>query len=323
MSCASQGQRVELLLVAALALAPLSAEAGMIASSLEQYNYQTGESVFSIRSFDAFDEISDQDAFPGVTGLLVQVDDGPQEIVPFNPLYDAFKRRQSWGSVVEMVAARPIDATIVHTLQGSPEGSVAITAPGIAYADGVPPNPRFAIIGMSGYWTSEPNGQGVFNFDATGPVDAFSIRLNPCPTGALGSDFFCGTSVRYVSGGLGQFDEQHSGLLTPGMSPPSFAMSFTRGLPADGGDADPSTFGYSAGSLFALEAEFGSIFGLSDAGLGEGSQKAFVFQNNTSLLVRAVPEPSMFALLGAGTLVVCLGVRRRRKAVSTAMAFAV
>jgi len=311
-SDAVQGQHVTLLFVAALGLAPLSADAGMIASSLEQYNYQTGESVFSVRSFDAFDEISDRDEFPDVTGLVVQVGDGLPEPVPFAPFYNAFKRRQSWGSVAEMVAARPIDATIMHTLQGSPAGSVAITAPGIAYADGVPLNPRFEIIGVSGFWTSEANGQGVFNFDATGPVESFSIRLNLCPTGALGSDFFCGTSVRYASGGIEQSDVQHSGLLTPGMSPASLAMTFTRGLPADGGDADPSTFGYSAGSLFALEAEFGNIFGLSDAGLGEGSQKAFVFQNNTSLLVRAVPEPSTFALLGAGALVACLAVKRRR-----------
>jgi len=228
------------------------------------------------------------------------------ENIAFNPLYDAYKRRQSWDSVAEMVAARPIDATIVHTLQGSPAGAVTITAPGIAYADGVPISPLFEISGVSGYWTYNMQGEGIFNFDAAS-VSSFTIRLNSYPTSMQGPDFFYGASVADISGPFTRIDEQHSGLLAAGAAAPPFSMSFTRGLPLDGGDADAATYGFEEGSFFHLEGEFGNVFGFGDAGLGEGSQKAFVYQNNTSLLIRAVPEPSTFMLLGIGVLLLLVG----------------
>lgn len=303
-------RRVSVLGVASLGVFPVSASAGFVSSSLEQYNYQTGSSALTVRSYDAFDEISGADEFPGVTSLTVRVNDGPAENIAFNPFYNAYKRRQSWGSATEMVAARPVDATIVHTLQGSPAGSVPIVAPGIAYADAVPVSPVFEITGVNGFWTYNAQGEGIFNFQVSA-VDSFTVRLNQYARGTAGPHFFYLASVADVRSDYSRIDQQHSGLLPAGAAAPSFSMTFTRGLPLDGGDADPTTYGFDADSFLRLEGEFGNVFGLADAGLGDGSRKAFVYQNNTSLLLQAVPEPSTYALFAVGVLVVGCAVRRR------------
>lgn len=300
--------------VAAAVLGALSAtaSAGFVSSSLERYSYQTGDSALTIRSYDAFDEISGPDQFPAVTGLTVQVDGGPEESVAFDSFYNAFKRRQSWGSAAEMVAARPVDATIVHRLQGSPAGAVSIIAPGVAFADAVPVSPVFEVIGADGYWTYNAQGEGIFNFRAAN-VDSFTVRLNGYATSAAGSQFFYLLSVADVRSGYSLVDRQHSGLLPAGAAAPSFSATLTRGLPPDGGDADPTTFGFDAGSFLRLEGEFGNVFGLADAGLGEGSLKAFVYQSNTSLLLQAVPEPSKNLLFAIGALLVGFAVIRRAR----------
>jgi hypothetical protein len=281
--------------------------AGNIASSLEQFNYQTGPSGSVLRSYDAFDEISGADEFPGVTGLTVQVNGGPVEHIAFDPFYAAYKRRHSWDTVAEMVATRPIDATIVQTLQGSPAGAVTITAPGVAYADGVPVIPLFEISGVSGYWTYNPDGQGIFNFDPA-LVSSFTISMNGYAASVQGLHFFYGATVADVSGPFTPLGVQHSGLLAAGAAAPPFSMTFTRGLPLDGGDADVTTYGFAPGSFLYLEGEFGNVFAFEDAGLGEGSTKAFVYQNNTSLLIHAVPEPSILVSLCVGVLLLVGGV---------------
>lgn len=298
-----------ILSVIASGVSPMQAIAGNISSSLEQYNYQVGNSTLTVRSYDAFDQLDD---LLGVTGLTVQVDDRPLESVPFDLFYNAYKRRQSWNLVSEMVAARPENATIVHTLQGSPAGVVSITAPGISYQDAVPDSPLFEIDGVSGYWTENSEGGGRFNFNASA-ADSFTIHLNPYAAGAAGSHFFYGASVADISGeDFVRVDGLHSGLLLTGAPAPSFSLTFTRGLPLDGGDSDPTTYGFDTGSVFELEGEFGNIFGLTDAGLGDGSLKAFVFQNNTSLILQAVPVSSSVVLL-ASALLGMVGARKLKR----------
>lgn len=287
----------------ALCISPIRVSAGSISSSLEQYNYQIGHSMLTVRSYDAFDQLDD---LPGVTGLTVQVNGGPLENVAFNDSYNAYKRRQSWNSVAEMVAARPENASIVHTLQGSPAGVVSINAPGISYQDAVPISPLFEIDGVNGYWTENSDGAGVFNFDANS-IDSFTIHLNAYAANTPGSHFFYGISVEDNSDGSDFGDRVHSGLLQTGAPSPSFSLIFTRGLPLDGGDADPTTFGFDSDSLFELEGEFGNIFGLTDAGLGDGSQKAFVYQNNTSLILHASPVPIPAGALLLGSALAGLG----------------
>ncbi|MBX9964089.1 MAG: hypothetical protein K2Y35_13600 [Burkholderiales bacterium] len=290
-----------------LGIVPMAASAGFVASSLEQYNYQTGNSALTVRSYDAFDELDD---LPGVTGLTVQVNSGPVENIAFDLFYNAYKRRQSWDSVEQMVAARPVDATIVHTLTGSPAGTVSITAPGVAYAAAVPVSPVFEIVGLDGYWTSGTHGEGIFNFDAA-TAGSFTIRLNPYAAATAGPNFFYSASVADIRGPYSRIDEQHSGVLPAGAPTPSLALTFTRGLPLDGGDADPTTYGFGADSFVLLEGEFGNIFGLATTGLGDGSQKAFVYQNNTSLILQAVPEPSIYACVGIGMLLIGWATRLR------------
>lgn len=300
----------KVLVTTAFCIFPMLASAGYISSSLEQYNYQTGGSVLTVRSYDAFDEISGPDQFPSVTGLTAKVNNGPAESIAFDAFWNAYKRRQSWGSAAEMVAARPVDATIVQTLQGSPAGAVTIIAPGIAYADAVPVSPLFQVSGISGYWTYNAQGEGILNFNAAA-VDSFSVTLNAFVAGTKGGQFFYSASVADVRSSYSRIDEQHSGVLDAGTSAPSFSMTFTRGLPLDGGDADPTTYGFAADSFLLLEGEFGNIFGLSDAGLGDASLKAFIYQNNTSLLLQAVPEPSTYVFVGIGTLLVSCAAGRR------------
>jgi len=108
----------------------------------------------------------------------------------------------------------------------------------------------------------------------------------------------------------------------PGAVLPPVGLTFTRGLPLNGGDADASTYGFGLGVLFALEGEFGNIFGVENAGLGDDSFKGFVYQNNTSLnfvvlpagvIPPAVPVPAAWLLMGSGMLL--LGAFRRRSVV--------
>lgn len=289
---------------------PATAGAGFVSSSLERYSYQTGDAALTIRSYDAFDEISGPDQFPGVTGLTVQVNGGPEESIAFDPFYNAYKRRQSWGSVAEMVATRPVDATIVQRLRGLPAGAVSILAPGVVFADAVPVSPMFEVTGVDGYWSYDTQGRGIFTF-AAADVAAFTVRLNGYAVSTAGSQFFYLLSVADVGGAFSLVDQQHSGLLAAGAAAPAFSATFTRGLPPDGGDADPTTFGFDVGSFLLLEGEFGNVFGLADAGLGDGSLKAFVYQSNSSLLLQAVPEASTSALFAIGALLVGYAVRRR------------
>lgn len=94
------------------------AHAGTIASSLEQYNYQTGDSTLTLRSYDAFDEYHgpiDINGVSGVNGLSVAINGGTATTIAYNPQYETFKQRQSWNNVNDMIVARPVDATYTHT----------------------------------------------------------------------------------------------------------------------------------------------------------------------------------------------------------------
>lgn len=294
--------------------APVTAMAGDLAASVEQFNYQTGSSSLQLRSYDAFDELSDVTVFPGVTGLALSVNQGPLENIAFNPSYDAFKRRQSWASIADMVAARPTDATFTYTLTGTPSGNVTIQGPGVDYLAGVPDSPIFNFGDTPGYWTVDSEGRGIFNVDATKVGNSFTVTLNDYTVKTQGQHRFSAAWVADIAHQNTVIDEAFS--MAEGhesLAPVSF--TFTRGLALNGGDSDPSTYGFEIGSLFELEGEFGNMFGLADAGLGDDHFKSFIYQNNTTVMVRVVPEPSAWLLfLAGGGLMLGLRSLSRHKA---------
>lgn len=319
-----QPSRAAFPLLAMLAAAT-AAQAGGVFSSLEQFNYQQGFGTLGLRTYDAFDEL---DTLPDVTGLTISVNGGTPEVISQNPEYDnAFKRRLSWATVNDMVTARPVNATITHTLSGTPSGVVSITAPGHAYADAIPVSPIFSIqfngTGANATWVPNGSGQNILYFNPTN-ITSFTVTMNRYGDsdrpGFQQGEYFASslyvadlTAPTYTIIGAQSTDGVEAG------QPDSqFSVTFTKGAPLLGGDSDPTTYGFNLGSYFNIEGEHANVFGLSDAGLTGDHVKAFIYQNNTSFLIRAmaapVPEPATVASLAGMCALGCASLRRRRRA---------
>ncbi len=269
---------------------PLSGQ-GLVVSSLEQYNFQIADNQITLRSYDGFDEI---DGFENVTGLALSINGGAPENIPFDSFYGAFKRADNYETLQEMLAERPTDATYTHHLTGNPSGSVSITAPDVSYANGIPVNPVFTITGASGIWGRGPDGIGRFYFDPDS-TNSFIVSMNAYSVNTQGAHYASAVFVADISSGFNKIDEYSSDLIIAGETAPvpaNLTLTFTKGLPLDAGDDDPTTFGFSAGSQFELEGEHVNIFGLSDAGLGPNiGLKAFVYQTVTAFQIVANADP--------------------------------
>jgi hypothetical protein len=264
---------------------------GFVASSLEQYNYQVGDNQITLKSYDGFDDV---DGFDNITGLSLSINGGTAENIPYDSFYEAFKRGRNYDTLAEMLAERPINGTYTHNLTGTPSGSVTITAPNVPYADGIPVNPVFTITGVSGKWGRDPNGVGRFFFDPA-TVTSFTVSMNAYNASTQGGHYVYAVYVADITSGFNYLAEYSSDLVVDGETPPvpaNLTLTFTKGLPLDGGDSDPSTFGFTDGTRFEIEGEHVNIFGLQDAGLGEGSMKAFPYQTVTAFNIEADANPT-------------------------------
>lgn len=264
---------------------------GFVTSSLEKYSLQVNESTLALRTYDGFDEI---DGFDSVTGLSLSINGQPSENIPYDPFFEAFKRGVFYDTLDEMLAERPIDGDYTHTLTGTPSGSVTITAPNFPYADAIPVDPFFSFSGVSGTWAVGENGTGRLYFDPA-TTNTITITMNSYSATTQGGHHAYAVFVNEITNGFEFIDEYSSDLVVDGETPPvpaNLAITFTKGLGADGDDDDPTTFGFKAGSRFELEGEHVNIFGLSDAGLGpDVGLKAFVFQTVTAFELIADPDP--------------------------------
>ena len=268
---------------------PLPGQDGFFASSLEQYKYQVSDNQITLRSYDGFDEI---DGLEDVTALSISINGGASVDIPYNSQYDAFKRGINYDTLEEMLADRPINGTYTHTLAGTPSGSVTITAPNVPYADGIPVDPKFTITGVTGTWGRGTEGQGIYYFDPTSTT-SFTVSMNAYTVTTQGghyaySVFLSGSSID---------GEYSSGIVAAGQTPSvptNLTLTFTKGLPPDAGDDDPTTFGFTADDWVEIEGEHVNIFGLSDAEIGGDivGQKAFIYQAVTSFLFVAGAPPT-------------------------------
>jgi hypothetical protein len=300
------------------------AHAASTTSSLEQYNYQTGDSALTIRSYDAFDEYHgpiDFNGVSGISGLSVAINGGTATTIAYNPQYETFKQRQSWNNVDDMITARPVDATYTHILSGMPVGEVTITAPGHAYADVIPVNPLFTISGVNGTWSTNNEGTGIFTFDPSG-VTSFTISMNRYSESnrfgfQQGGHYVSGLVVADLSSGYTPLGGLSSGLIAEGTPDEQFMVTFTKGLAPDAGDNDDSTYGFTPGSFFGVEGEFVNVFNLTATSLGGTTlEHGFIYQTVTSVLIQAapIPEPETYTMMLAGLGLVGWSIRRRKLA---------
>lgn len=300
------------LLAAFAALSARSEEVivGGLLTSVEVYHNQTGHASTTVRYYNAFDEAFEL----GVTSLAVSIDDGPDEAIFPNPVYGGeFKRRQDYGTLNEMLTARPITSSYTYKLNGNPADTLTNTGPaGVTFAQGTPQTPLFTIAGVSGNWTVDEQGHGFFLFDPTG-VTSFTVTLNNFVVSATDSDpgearFEYRYSVKDENAFFETVGEGGDFLTTLDdyVAP---ELTFIAGTAADS-DLDPQTFGFVSGSALNLEGEFFNHFNFSKD--EENYINSFVFGNVTSFTLVAIPEPATFAqVLGMGALAGALARRRR------------
>jgi len=78
-----------------------------------------------------------------------------------------------------MLAARPIAATYTYDyVRDGISRSLSNTGPtGITFANAAPATPLFTISGVSGNWSVDVFGRGVFSFDPAS-TSSFTVTLN-------------------------------------------------------------------------------------------------------------------------------------------------
>jgi hypothetical protein len=305
------------LLTAALLATPAAFAEGFVLVSVEQNNSQISASDTMIRDYTAFATVEEISAANSAT---VSVNGGsPISLVAEEGGY--FEASQSSSSLSALTNAFPLGGTYTFNVTGTPNTTSTITGPGGAFTDRRPANPVFTLGGVTGVWSTftDTNGstRGRFDFNPTG-VTSFTVSLNALSTPNNGSHYGYFAQVGSVNGNTYTFiDEIGDGPLSFSTPPTPTVLTFTNGLASNAGDDNPLTYGFSNGSFLEVEGGFFNIVGLSPSGLGDSSEKGFLFGNVTSFLLVAdtsvIPEPSAYGALLGGFALAGAVLRRRRR----------
>lgn len=279
-----------------LGLIPACGFAQNIIISQEQFHIQTGTDDTSAVEGKLAVEVN---GMPGIIGA---------SLASSGPLNDqgagSFERSFYYNSLGEMTAAHPFNTANTISLVGAgPDSGGSVVVPGPAtgsFTDYAPVVPLFAISGVSGSWSTE-GGFGVFRFV---PAESFTVTLlNPYSSSGQGSHY-----GYYMSA----TDENDDGLGDIGAGPLKAGETFVSPTLTFSLNPQEGEIGFAMGSVINLEAAFYNILYIDDAGLGNGSEKAFIVGNGTLLTMIAVPEPSTYgAFAGLGVLGLALARRRR------------
>ena len=292
-------------------------------SSVERYDYQTGDNSQILRSYDGFDNVDSAEisehSFDGESAngeseyYGVKINGGTVDQIAYNPTYSAYKRAHNYDTSAEMLAVRPTNATYTHVLHlkdetdGAPPNTfydveIGITAPGVAFASALPAQPAFSFGGVDGNWSTGNDGIGVFTFDPT-VTESFTVTMTKFTVSHLGTHYVFSTVVNRIDQGFEALGQASSGIKSGTEGDPlieleEITLTFTRGLALDAGDDDDTTYGFQDGSAFELEGEFVNAWLEQDAaaaaalGMDEVS-KGFVFETVTAIELRA-DTPSLY-----------------------------
>lgn len=274
--------------------------------SIEIDRSQTGATDFQYVQTFFGAEVSDFD----VDGATISATSGtlntsPQVIPPDGSDFDF---RDYDADQATIFTNYPNDADYSITTTGNVAGVVTISGPGQLYSNLIPTGPAFTITGVTGGWSGN-----TFTFNPTG-VTSFTISANAYSDTVSGGHFGYGFSV---NDGNGVESDIGGGPLTPGTLYTTPIFTFTNGQPADGDDADDTTFGFVDGSSFDLEGNFSNVFNFGPSDLGSGNEGFIIGINTTFNIVAdtnfsAVPEPGTFGIFaGLGGLALALTRRRR------------
>lgn len=291
---------------------------GYVFVTLEQKNAQTSASGTEVRDYLGSVTV---EGVANATSATVSLNAGTPE--PLAADGDVLEYREPLSTELELTTNFPLNGTYTVNVTGTPNATSTLTGPGGSFADFRPVNPVFTLGGVTGTWSTVLDENdlpvGIFTFDPTG-VTSFTVTLNAFASGTPGSHYGGYASVGTINGDNYTFvDEAGYGPEEIPETPATTVFTFTNGQPADGGDGNSFTYGFVDGDFLELEGGFFNIIGLSDSGLGDGSEKGFIFGNVTTLLLKAdstsaIPEPSTYAtLLGAFALAGALLRRRQRR----------
>lgn len=296
--------------ILSLTVAQAQSEPPLILISQEQVNTQTGAATSVVTEYAFYAEANNVTA----TAVSLTVNGGA-------PLALSSGEAGSWKYSVlnttpsqsAIESAFPGDGTYVVGVTNGGTTAVSITGPGAnTFAAYRPITPLFTFAGVTGTWSVDGSGHGVFTYDPNSIATSFTVTINTYSATTSGGNIGYFMSVADVANGYNSVGEAGAGPVADNaFSAPTF--TFTKGLAADAGDADELTYGFVSGSSYQLEAGFYNVIGLADSELtGTTDQKAFIYGNSTSFTLQAIPEPATYTFV-AGFLALAGACLRRRR----------
>lgn len=289
----------------------------LITVALEQHNYQTGAATVAVEP-NGYVTYASVENIPSVTSATLSINAGGATSIPLEDS-NFYELQNSYATSGALTAAYPTNATYTFNITSSspgsaPSGSTTITGPGGTFAGNLPVTPLFSFGGVSGTWSLQGN-VGVFTFNPAS-VTSFTISLTAYNATNKGGYYGSYVDVSDVNNSYTEVDEAGEGPTSDATASTATTLTFTKDLAANGGDADPLTYGFVSGSSYYIEGGLFNVFNLDNTTLtnGAGIQQAFVFGQTTGFILQAIPEPSTYAQLVGGFAVIAACALRRRRA---------